>query len=267
MLMVSAGLQSIDGSVLDAARVDGAGWFSEAVHIILPALRNVMFIVMLILVVWALNSLIAIWILTQGGPAGATSTMPIYIYSAFRTSICRQPRQLPVCCWQSVWFSQESTYCASPRRVEFWEKKQRSRPGTIIAYVILIALLLFALAPVALMIGTAFKPNVEIFQVPPRWLPRAPTLSNFHTVMFNSGIPRYALNSVIIATLMTFTALVLGTMAGYGFSRFKFRGNRALSLFMLLGQLIPLIALIVPFFQIFDAVGLLDTRQGSLWPI
>ena len=45
MLMVSAGLQSIDGSVLDAARVDGAGWFSEAVHIILPALRNVMFIV------------------------------------------------------------------------------------------------------------------------------------------------------------------------------------------------------------------------------
>lgn len=84
MLMVSAGLQSIDNTVLDAARVDGAGWFSEAVHIILPALRNVMFIIALILVVWALNSLIAIWILTQGGPAGATSTMPIYIYSAFR---------------------------------------------------------------------------------------------------------------------------------------------------------------------------------------
>ena len=134
--------------------------------------------------------------------------------------------------------------------------------AAVIAYVILIALLFFALAPVALMIGTAFKPNVEIFQVPPRWLPRAPTLSNFHTVMFNSGIPRYALNSVIIATLMTFTALVLGTLAGYGFSRFKFRGNRALSLFMLLGQLIPLIALIVPFFQIFDAVGLLDTKIG-----
>ena len=41
-------------------------------------------IIALILVVWALNPLIAIWILTQGGPAGATSTMPIYIYSAFR---------------------------------------------------------------------------------------------------------------------------------------------------------------------------------------
>src|SRR5271157_877334 len=68
--------------------------------------------------------------------------------------------------------------------------------------------------------------------------------------------------TVSSGTLMTFTALVLGTMAGYGFSRFKFRGNRALSLFMLLGQLIPLIALIVPFFQIFDAVGLLDTKIG-----
>ena len=51
--------------------------------------------------------------------------------------------------------------------------------ATVIAYAILITLLVFALAPVALMIGTAFKPNVEIFQVPPRWLPRAPTLSNF----------------------------------------------------------------------------------------
>jgi ABC-type glycerol-3-phosphate transport system permease component len=142
------------------------------------------------------------------------------------------------------------------------QKNNARTLATVIAYVILIGLLFFALAPVALMIGTAFKPNVEIFQVPPRWLPRAPTLSNFHTVMFNSGIPHYALNSVIIATLMTFTALVLGTLAGYGFSRFKFRGNRALSLFMLLGQLIPLIALIVPFFQIFDAVGLLDTKIG-----
>jgi ABC-type glycerol-3-phosphate transport system permease component len=142
-------------------------------------------------------------------------------------------------------------------------RKSNSRTlGIAIAYLILVALLFFALAPVALMIGTAFKPNVEIFQVPPRWLPRAPTLSNFQKVMFNSGIPRYALNSIIIATLMTFTALVLGTLAGYGFSRFKFRGNRPLSLFMLLGQLIPLIALIVPFFQIFDAVGLLDTKIG-----
>ncbi len=142
------------------------------------------------------------------------------------------------------------------------QKSNARTLGTVIAYVILIALLFFALAPVALMIGTAFKPNVEIFQVPPRWLPRAPTLSNFHKVMFNSGIPRYALNSIIIAALMTFTALVLGTLAGYGFSRFNFRGNRAMSLFMLLGQLIPLIALIVPFFQIFDAVGLLDTKIG-----
>jgi ABC-type glycerol-3-phosphate transport system permease component len=142
------------------------------------------------------------------------------------------------------------------------QKSNARNLAIVIAYVILVALLFFALAPVALMIGTAFKPNVEIFQVPPHWLPRAPTLSNFHKVMFNSGIPRYALNSIIIATLMTFTALVLGKMAGYGFSRFKFRGNRALSLFMLLGQLIPLIALIVPFFQIFDAVGLLDTKIG-----
>lgn len=84
MLMVSAGLQTVDESVLEAARLDGATPWQEFVDIILPSLRGVLFIVSLIVVVWALNSFTTIWVMTQGGPAGRTSIFSIYIYELFR---------------------------------------------------------------------------------------------------------------------------------------------------------------------------------------
>lgn len=84
MLMVSAGLQTVDESQLEAARIDGASPWGELVHVVLPSLKGVLFIVTLIIVVWALNSFTFIWLLTQGGPAGTTSILPIYVYVSFR---------------------------------------------------------------------------------------------------------------------------------------------------------------------------------------
>ncbi len=85
MLMVSAGLQTIDESVLEAARLDGANRRQELFYFVLPALRNVLFIVSLIVIVWALNSFATIWVITQGGPAGHSSIFSIYIYESFRS--------------------------------------------------------------------------------------------------------------------------------------------------------------------------------------
>lgn len=138
----------------------------------------------------------------------------------------------------------------------------RSLATTLAAYAVLALLLIFALAPMVLMVATAFKPADEIFQIPPKLWPSAPTLENFRTVIFDSNVPRYALNSTLIALMTMGTALVLGGLAGYGFSRFRFRGGRAMALFMLLGQLIPLTALIVPFFLMFDQLRLIDTPVG-----
>ncbi|UCR88656.1 carbohydrate ABC transporter permease [Mycetocola spongiae] len=84
MLMVTSGLQAVPDEIYEAAQLDGANWFHTLRYIVLPALRDVTFILILIVTVWALNSFIPVWVITKGGPAGASTILPIELYQAFQ---------------------------------------------------------------------------------------------------------------------------------------------------------------------------------------
>lgn len=84
MLMVTSGLQAIPEEVYEAARLDGANAWHTLRHIILPALRDVTFILVLIVTVWALNAFLPVWVITKGGPAGASTILPVALYQAFQ---------------------------------------------------------------------------------------------------------------------------------------------------------------------------------------
>lgn len=85
ILLVSAGLTSIPPERYEAARLDGARGFQILRFITLPALTTTTTIAALTLVTWALNSFTIIWVATQGGPAGASTILPILLYQAFQT--------------------------------------------------------------------------------------------------------------------------------------------------------------------------------------
>lgn len=84
MLMVGSGLESISDDVREAAELDGANGWQTLRSIVLPALRDVTFILVLITTVWSLNSFVPVWVITQGGPAGASTILPIELYRAFQ---------------------------------------------------------------------------------------------------------------------------------------------------------------------------------------
>jgi multiple sugar transport system permease protein len=84
MLMVSAALTAIPEERIEAARIDGAGGLDVLRYIILPAIRTTTGLSALLMVVWALNSFTIIWVATGGGPAGASTILPILIYQAFQ---------------------------------------------------------------------------------------------------------------------------------------------------------------------------------------
>ncbi|WP_183154434.1 carbohydrate ABC transporter permease [Streptomyces shenzhenensis] len=84
MLMVSAALTTIPAERYEAARLDGAGNLAVLRHIILPAIRPTTGICVLTLAIWALNSFTIIWVATSGGPAGASTILPILLYQAFQ---------------------------------------------------------------------------------------------------------------------------------------------------------------------------------------
>jgi ABC-type glycerol-3-phosphate transport system permease component len=83
-------------------------------------------------------------------------------------------------------------------------------------------------------------------------------------VIWSSNIPRYFLNSTIISLGSTAIALILAVFASYGFARFNFRGKTAYQAFILLGQLMPTAAIIVPLFITLRFFGLVNSYLGLI---
>jgi ABC-type sugar transport system permease subunit len=75
-----AGMKAIPGELYEAASVDGANAFQRFVHVTLPGLRNIVIIVVLLSTIWTFNDFAIVYILTKGGPGGATMVLPVFTY-------------------------------------------------------------------------------------------------------------------------------------------------------------------------------------------
>jgi ABC-type sugar transport system permease subunit len=75
-----AGMKAIPGDLYEAAAVDGATALQRFRHVTLPGLRNIAIIVTLLSTIWTFNDFAIIYILTKGGPGGATQVIPVFTY-------------------------------------------------------------------------------------------------------------------------------------------------------------------------------------------
>jgi raffinose/stachyose/melibiose transport system permease protein len=80
VVILLAGMQSIDPTLYDAARVDGAGYGRMFLDITIPSLRNTITIVILLALVDAFKVFDIIWATTQGGPIRATEVLSTYLF-------------------------------------------------------------------------------------------------------------------------------------------------------------------------------------------
>ncbi|MDA5147527.1 sugar ABC transporter permease [Streptomyces sp. AD681] len=84
VLTMYAALGQIPGELYEAAGLDGAGRRQTLRYVTVPMMRPVLAILVVLEVIWSVNSFTPIWVLTQGGPSGETSTLSVYSYvSAF----------------------------------------------------------------------------------------------------------------------------------------------------------------------------------------
>ena len=132
--------------------------------------------------------------------------------------------------------------------------------------------------PVLFIIFTAIKPQDMALSVPPTLSPTSlfglipdqyvftPTLENFGSVFERSmtvgGVPedtgfdRYFFNSIFISSVSVLLALVIGTLAAFGFSRFPLAGNDTYLFIILTTRMLPAIVVIIPVILMFRAGGL-----------
>ena len=131
-------------------------------------------------------------------------------------------------------------------------------------WLFLIVLCLYCLFPFAWMLSTSLKTEAEAFRIPPTWVPQNLTVDSYIGIWVRKNFDIYFFNSTIISLATAVLSTFFGALAGYGFSRFFFKGRRFLIGFFLATQMLPGVLLVGPYFKILSKVGLYDTRTGLI---
>jgi ABC-type glycerol-3-phosphate transport system permease component len=153
-----------------------------------------------------------------------------------------------------------------PASIETAEKsgrpdRGRRRLGTTAQHVVLVALSLLWLAPIILIVSTAFKTRSDV-QSNPFGLFSSFSVENLVAAWTGGQFSDYLLNSVWLSIPSTFLILLLSTMGGYAFARLPFPGRTAAFYTVILGLLVPFFAFMIPLYFQLRSMGLLDTLVG-----
>lgn len=127
--------------------------------------------------------------------------------------------------------------------MRFQTRTRRSIGILALAFLILYAFVSFF--PLLFTVFSSFKTDHEIF-ADPFGLPTSISLVNYIRAWTVSQLPRYFLNSVILAVSSCVLLVLLGSTAAYGLTKFQFRFKNALYLFFIMGMMIPAQSTIIP---------------------
>jgi multiple sugar transport system permease protein len=146
------------------------------------------------------------------------------------------------------------------------ERRTRDGIAKAVLYLLLGGGLVVMIGPFLWMLVGSFKPEAEIRQDPPTWLPNDPTLANYGTLFDRLDFPTYFTNSAVVAILTTVGNLLFCSAAGYALAKLSFPGKRLLFVVVLGTIMVPSIVTIVPLFVLTSNLGLVNTLAGLILP-
>jgi multiple sugar transport system permease protein len=123
-----------------------------------------------------------------------------------------------------------------------------------------LAVLLLVLLPLFWLVQLALRPAADAFSDS---LLFVPTLESFRALIHGSFL-RATANSLIVSSVSTLLALLIGVPAAYALTRWKFRARRHVAQWILLTRMAPPIAFTIPFYLAFRWLGLQDTLSGLI---
>ena len=145
-------------------------------------------------------------------------------------------------------------------------KRRLPSAGIFIAYTLLIIWAALSLMPLYWMVSVSFTEVVTLLKMPPDLLPSPITFENYSKLLTNSMLPRWLLNSLIVASVSTLISLFVSSYYGYIFAKKKFPGNRLLFWLVLSTIMVPFQTLAIPIFLMFRDFGLLNSYWALIIP-
>lgn len=146
--------------------------------------------------------------------------------------------------------------------LESFGKKIRLH-GLVMAVLLAISLVI-VLFPIMWMVFASIRPVSETFGTPPAWIPREISFEAYEEIFFDPRQQRYQVNTYIIALSTAFLSVGLGSLAAYGFSRFRIRGAGFILLAILAVQMLPGVSIIIPFYNMARRAGIWDTYLAMI---
>jgi trehalose/maltose transport system permease protein len=136
----------------------------------------------------------------------------------------------------------------------------KSKKLKVLMYSVIIIYILIIMFPFIWVLLTSFKPTSEIFgEGAFSVLANNPTLVHYKSVIFEKGILKSVLNSLIVATTTTLYVIIVATLAAYAISRFKFKGKNLLLGLVLAVSMFPQMVVVGPIYNLFMKLGLTNS--------
>lgn len=177
--------------------------------------------------------------------------------------------------------------------------EERKGIGRTVAIVLLVVFTVIYLFPLFYVVNTSFRPWAQIKEYPPKlmfepsigsyiriftartgfppndqpsqaeieemeWYERIVYKGTNEQIVRMGDLPRRYMNSLVIVLLSTGITIILGTLAAYGFSRFKVKGKDDWLFFILSTRMIPPVVVVIPVFLLYRNIGLNDTHIGLI---
>jgi multiple sugar transport system permease protein len=142
-------------------------------------------------------------------------------------------------------------------------RRRRARRRPILRFLFLGLVTAFVLVPLYWSFVTSIKPSDDYLAVPPVWFPEEPTIVHYTAALFAYRGFQGLINSLIVSISATILSCLFGTLMAYSFARFN-TGGQHVSFWVLSQRFLPPIAIVLPIFLNYRALGMNDTHIGLI---
>lgn len=145
-------------------------------------------------------------------------------------------------------------------------KKKKNYTGLIITVFSLILAFIFVI-PLIWMVFVSLRHEGDVIKNVLSWFKPPYTFATYPKVLRTSGMTRWILNSLFIASVSTLATVTISAMAAYALSKIRGKYSRHVMIFIMFGLMLPGEATIIPLYQVVRHFGLLDSYAGIILPM
>lgn len=136
----------------------------------------------------------------------------------------------------------------------------------VILYAINIFIAFIIVAPILYAVLVSFMTPDQIFEYPPKLIPRKLYIENYKEALETAPIFRFIFNSFIVSAVITVGQIITGALAAYAFSFMDFKGKNTIFMIILSTMMIPGQAIVISNYLTISSLNMLDTYRALIFP-